>query len=255
MDNLHNRITLNHPHMTSHRVRYHSTLLKKLFESAYSRGYPLDISWFEDEIGVLNHLADLENPKLYLPSLIALFPRNHNYRNAMMIDSKVRKKTVDEIEDAYSAMREDIAPIMEYSGLIGQRDYIRLQDYAICSLLCGLWIPIFRIREIASLKIRNYNRVVDNYYDGVVIGIQHPFFQEITIGEDLKLILDKLVEHTPYDYLFMDGEHRLPIHRFNYILRKVFGVGVTELLKCRLDNLTLGMIPDLINNTSHPHHK
>jgi len=234
MDNLHNQITLNHPHIPLHRVRYHSTLLKKLFESAYSRGHPLDISWFEDEIGVLNHLADLENPKLYLPSLIILFPRNHNYRNAMMIDSKVRKKTVDEIEDAYSAMREDIAPIMEYSGLIGQRDYIRLQEYAICSLLCGLWIPIFRIREIASLKIRNYNRVVDNYYDGVVIGIQSPFFQEVTVGEDLKLILDKLVMNTPYDYLFSTGDKHLSINRFNYILRNTFEIGATELFKTLL---------------------
>jgi hypothetical protein len=250
MEYLHNTIELNNPHLLPNRVRHHTNLLRRLFQSAHEKTTPLNTDWFKNEMAVILHLAELDNPKLYLPSLIALFPRNHNYRNAMMIDSKVRKKTVDEIEDAYSMMREDIAPIMEYSGLIGQRDYIRLQDYAICSLLCGLYIPIFRIREIASLKIRNYNRVVDNYYDGMVLGIQHPFFQEITVGEDLKLILDKLTAHTPVDFLFSIGDERLPIQRFNYILRNTFGIGVIELFKTRLDYFPFGVIPDFCDDAT-----
>lgn len=250
MDYLTQTILLNTPDMNPTMATYHSKQLQKLFTTAHDKDTPLNVAWFKNEIAVLNYLAETPEPKLYIPSLIKLFPRNKHFRNALRIDGKERKKTLEDVERIYTDVTEDIAPILEYAGLIGQRDYIRLQDYAIVSLLCGLWIPVFRVVDASSLKIRNFNRVTDNYYDGNVIAFQKPFYEEFTAPLELKRALDALIRQTPYDYLFMTGDERLPIQRFNYVIRNAFGIGIKELFKIQLDNFPFGVIPDFCEDVS-----
>ena len=249
MDYLTHLITINNPALNQKRIHYHANQLRKLFQSAHDKDTPLNYSWFKNDLAVLNQLSAIDDPKQYLPSLVKLLPRNKHFRNALRIDGKERKKTLEDVERIYTDVTEDIAPILEYTGLIGQRDYIRLQDYAIVSLLCGLWIPVFRIVDVSSLKIRNFNRVTDNYYDGNVIAFQKPFYEEFTAPLELKRALDALIRQTPYDYLFMTGDERLPIQRFNYILRTTFSVSVTELFKIQLDHFPFcENIPDFCDD-------
>ena len=237
-------LQLHNPSLSTTRLSHHAKILEKLFYLTQEKTVPLNYDWFKNEMAVWNAIVDVDNPKLYIASLVKLFPRNRNYRNAAKIDGRIRKKSFEEIERLLTDLNDDIAPLLTYDGFIGQRDYIRLQDFVIASLLSGVWIPVYRILDVASLKIRNYNRVTDNFYDGKIIAFQEPYYQEISVPPELMVALDALIRQTPYDFLFMAGEDRLPLQRFNYILRHNFGVGVTELFKIRLDQFPFGEIPD-----------
>lgn len=254
MEYLTQTIRLNNPAMSATRTEYHATQLRKLFYTAHDASQPLNTHWFKNELAVLNQLSDLDSPKLYIPSLIRLFPKSRHYRNLMMIDGKERKKTFSDIETDLLAMTDDVAPLLHYNGYIGQTDYIRLQNHAIASLMSGIWIPVYRVIDISTIKIRNFNRVADNFYDGTTLAFQKPFYDEITVPDELKTAIDALARHTPYDYLFMNGDERLPIQRFNYILRNTFSVGAKELLKIRLDTFPFDVIPDFCNDATEPHH-
>lgn len=248
MNHIIDKIRFNNPEMTIERTTYYANQLRKLFQSANDKSTPLNYDWFKNDLAVLNALADSKDPKQYLPSLIKLFPRNKHFRNAMMLDGKPRKKSFEDIERLYTDLTDEIAPIMHFDGLIGQSDYIRLQDYTIASLLSGVYIPIYRVIDIASLKIRNINRITDNFYDGTVIAFQKPVYDEMAVPDGLKLILDKLMQHTPYDYLFMNGNERLPIQRFNYVMTRCFGIGAREAFKTRLDYFPVHVIPDFCDD-------
>ena len=251
MEYLTETILFNNPSMPAARAHYHAKQLRKLFAAAHDKDTPLNTSWFKNDLAVWNQLSEVNDPKAFLPSLVKMFPRNTHFRNAMRIDGKERKKTFEDIECVYQDLSEDIAPILDYNGFIGQRDYIRLQDYAIVSLLCGIWIPIYRIMDVSSLKIRNFDRINDNFYDGNVVAFQKPTYQEIVAPPELRRALDALIRQTPNDYLFMTGEDRLPIQRFSYVIRSRFGVGLTELFKIRLDCFPFcDNIPDFCEDES-----
>lgn len=236
--------------MPATRAKYHTNQLRKLFYTAHDATQPLNTKWFKNDLAVLNQLSVLDTPNLYIPSLIRLFPKSRHYRNLSMIDGKERKKTFSDIETDLLTMTDDVAPLLHYTGYIGQTDYIRLQNYAICSLMSGIWIPVYRVIDISTIKIRNYNRVIDNYYDGNILAFQKPFYDEITLTPELKTAIDALSRHTPYDYLFMNGDERLPIQRFNYILRNTFSVCAKELLKIRLDTFPFDVIPDFCDDAT-----
>ena len=172
----------------------------------------------------------------------------------MTIDGKERKRTFSDIITDLQSMKEDIAPLLEYRGYIGQTDYTRLQKYTICALMSGVWIPIPQVKQLLNIKIRNFNPSIDDFYDGTILAFQKPFYNAIQVPYELKQTIDTLLFHTPFDLLFMDNvETPLTIQRIYNIIHIAFRVSTKELFKIWIESSQTNTLPynqDLYQNTT-----
>ena len=227
---IYNTLEKNKPTISPSSIKTYSTLLKSLFYRHNDKKSPIDLKWFEDETLILDDIKDrpLTTQKTILSALIAMYPSNETYKSLLMrIGEKYQGwvntqemtetqasnwKSYDEVKRIYNEMYENIKPILNHKGEISQPDFMRLQDFVILALCCGVWIPPRRSSDWINMKVLNVDKSKDNYID------KNRFYfneyktkrfygrQDVAIPKGLKTILDRFISHNPYDYLLVDNK-------------------------------------------------
>ena len=127
---------------------------------------------------------------------------------------------------------------------ITNAEYQRIQLFLIICLYTKLsGVP--RLKEIANMKIRNYNGA-DNYYDGSYFyfnafkTVKTEGKQKEAVNKEIKEIIDIIKEHNPTDYLLIDfNSKKLTEIKLNQRINQIFNkkVGVNGLRHSHITEL------------------
>jgi hypothetical protein len=154
----------------------------------------------------------------------------------------------DEIKNIFDSMKSSIN---EYYKT---KDYQKIQDFIILSLLSGIFINPRRLKDYCEFKIKNIDKGVDNYlfrkklYFNTYKGSDKKGLQIINIPTELNDILKKWIKVNPTDYLLYNEKggklsNVVLNQRLNRIFNKKVSVNIirhsflTDKHKKTLDNV------------------
>lgn len=138
--------------------------------------------------------------------------------------------TQAELKDIYEKLKRRVAPLLKEDHLI-PADLYELQKLIVLSLYTML--SPRRLMDYTEMKIRNFDKNVDNYWDG---GAQFNFNKyktaktygkdTVALPKDLKALLMKWKKKNPTDYLLFDKkENKLTQPKLTLILNEILGKG------------------------------
>jgi preprotein translocase subunit Sss1 len=252
MEKLAEKFKEKRPNLSHTSIKTYLSILSNLYKRMDGKGDMYD--FFKDNLDkVIDHLKD-DRPNLRktkLAVLVSLFgddadtaklreimledanEYNATLRNQQMNDrQKQNWLTTEEIREVYKKTYKKAVPLMKATKKPNKKEYQDILDFVLLSLYT--LIPPRRSQDFSEMKLRNYDKDTDNYYDGKVF-VFHKYktsknygTQTIRPTQRLRNILKKWAEINPHDYLLAsyDG-NKASVSRITLMLNKIFGKNVS----------------------------
>jgi hypothetical protein len=242
------------PNLSKQSVATYTSILKNLYTKVFG-SETFDLNKFNETKKILEHLKTLEpNKRKTVLSALVILTDKKEYREQMLTDinkyneeqhkqeqsEKQSESWVhgDEIKKLISTFEKEIKLLYKKQNLT-ITDLQTIQNYIILCLLGGVYIPPRRSKDYVEFKIKNIDKVHDNYINkNKLIFNSYKTAktygqQELEIPEALHKILKKWLKINPTDYLLFDSnKNKLSNVKLNQRLNKLFGdkkVGVNQL--------------------------
>jgi integrase len=181
-----------------------------------------------------------------LLSAIIIFTNNDKYRDIMEeyindVNQKYREKRTDEKRLKSGITSEKITQIYEKikKDVKMNPTYENWNNYIICLCVTGIYIAPRRSMDWTEMKIRNYDKSVDNYYDKksfyfnkfkTAKTAKSETERRIILPLEFTKILNKWMKINSSDYLvFQKNGAKFTSSSFNKKLNSIFGVSVDML--------------------------
>ena len=221
-DQLKDTIIKNRPKLGSNSIKtYVSTL-----SSFYKRMNANNIDFFSENIkDVLHTLKEVEpNKRKTLLSALFILTGEDDYKKLMLSDCKIvnenykkQKATpdekenwisIDEIQQKYKEYLQAVVPMFHNKASINEKTIVEFFILALMSGVAG--IPPRRSLDYADMKIRNYNKDIDNYYEnGKMVFNQYKTFKQYgrviidvkIMAPELNTLIKKWIKINKTDYL------------------------------------------------------
>lgn len=207
---------------------YISTLNNLYIKNKASVGQ-VDWDWLNnpDEIEKAVETRPINSKKVIYSALLALFPENTTYKELIM---KYRNELLkragsgeksereeanwiefDEVKAKYDELASKYVPLLK-ANATQVVSIPELSNFFLFVLTSGVLIPPRRSMDWSEMKIRNYDKDTDNYYEnGVFYFNKYKTAnvygqQSVAVPAKLKLLLGKYAKKNPYDYLLITRE-------------------------------------------------
>jgi hypothetical protein len=234
------------PTLSESSIKTYNSILKSLYLKIFGEG-EIDFDNFEKSDKILEYLKPLEanKRKTIMSALVVICKDSKPYRSQMLDDIKVtsvntakQEKTPeqeehwisqDALQSKFSELGMEAAHIYKKKSL-SMSDLQKIQDFIILALFH--LIPPRRALDYTEFKIKNVDKVKDNWFDERVNDFVFTKYktakfygeQRLPIGKDLKLIIKKWIKSNPSEYLLFDvNGSKLSTVKLNQRLNKIFG--------------------------------
>lgn len=235
------------PNLSPSSFKTYISILDNLYKKMKGSGDAFDF-FKKNTNKIVEHLKD-EQPnirKTKMAVLISLLGNDANtekLKNVMLEDANKYNATLrtqqmnekqkknwlneEEIKGIYKQLSKQALPLMKKESL-DKRDYGKVLDYVLLSLY--VLMPPRRSQDFTEMKIRNYDKEKDNYFDGKMF-----YFvkyktskiygrQEIKPPPKLRNILNKWSILNKHDYLLSSfNGNKISVLRMALLLNKIFG--------------------------------
>lgn len=231
--------------LSASSLKTYTSILKNLYKRCFGAG-EIDPEKFSECDKVLEQMKDLEpsKRKSILSALVVITDKKP-YRDAMLEDiakyntlmdthdkSDKEKESwlnEDDISSVLNRLKEEATFLYKKKSL-NMNDLQQIQNYIIICLLGGVYIPPRRSTDYCLMKIRNYNKEEDNYFEkNQMIFNKYKTAktykqQTLTVPPELKSILNKWIKVNPTDFLLFDNNNApLTNVKMTQRLNKIFG--------------------------------
>lgn len=252
MENLKAKLKDARPNLTDSSIRTYISILENLFKRMNGQGDPY--TFFQKNVDKI--LKELENDKpntrkTKLAVLISLLGKtgtdkvklrmleDANAYNATLREQQKTDKqrenwvTTAEIQSTFKKLGKVANPLLKQKDkTLTKKDYNDVLHYVLLALY--VLIPPRRSQDFAEMKIRNYDKEKDNFYDGKTF-VFHKYKtssvygkQEIKPPPTLKRILSQWMNINTGDWLLMSPDgNKLSVSRMTLLLNKIFGKNVS----------------------------
>ena len=215
-------IMINSPKLSPNSLKsYVSTL-----SSFYKKMGANNIDFFSENIkDVLHTLKEVEpNKRKTLLSALFILTGEDDYKKLMLSDCKIvnenykkQKATpdekqnwisIDEIQQKHKEYLQAVVPMFHNKASINEKTIVEFFILALMSGVAG--IPPRRSLDYADMKIRNYNKDIDNYYEnGKMVFNQYKTFKQYgrviidvkIMAPELNTLIKKWMKINKTDYL------------------------------------------------------
>ena len=248
-DQLKDTIIKNRPKLGSNSIKtYVSTL-----SSFYKRMNANNIDFFSENIkDVLHTLKEVEsNKRKTLLSALYILTEEDDYKTLMLSDCKIVNEnykqqkaspdekenwvTINEIQEKYKEYLQAVFPMLNNKASINERTIVEFFILALMSGVAG--IPPRRSLDYADMKIRNYNKDTDNYYEtGKMVFNQYKTFKQYgrvvidvkIMAPDLNILIKKWMKINKTDYLlYSSNGNKLSNTQLYQYNNKIWGKNVS----------------------------
>ena len=226
-------------------LKTYTSILKNLYKRCFGAG-EINPEKFSECEKVLEDLKDLEpsKRKSILSALVVITDKKP-YRDAMLSDiakyntlmdthdkSDKEKESwlnEDDITSVLNRLKEE-ATFLYKKKTLSMNDLQQIQNYIIICLLGGVYVPPRRSTDYCLMKIRNYSKEEDNYFEkNQLVFNKYKTAktykqQTLTVPPELKSILNKWIKVNPTDFLLFDNNNApLTNVKMTQRLNKIFG--------------------------------
>lgn len=235
------------PSLSTSSITTYNSILTNLYKNVFG-DKEIETKKFNETDKILKHLEKLPpNKRKSVLSALVIITDNKDYREKMNGDIQEYNKEIskqeksetqeenwvsqDEIREKYNQL-ENEAKLIYKKQHIKPSDLQQIQDYIIISLLGGVHIPVRRSKDYVDFKIKNVDKVKDNYVDDKWKELVFNSYktaktygkQTLPLPPKLKLILKKWITINPTDYLLFDKNgNPLTNVKLNQRFNKIFG--------------------------------
>ena len=250
------------PNLSESSITTYSSILRNLYKRIFPE-HELNMDNFNNTHKILEHLKEIppSKRKTILSALLVL-TGNKEYKDSMLSDISEYEKLIETQEKSdtqkehwvtYQQVIEIFKNLEHEAKLLYKKknltmtDLQQIQNYIIMSLLSGKYIPPRRSLDYVCMKIRNFKKNEDNWFDTTHLyynryKTQKYYNQQIVdLPPALKKILDKYVgKNTHCDYLLFDNNSQpLTSVKLNQRINKIFGdkISVNALRHAYLQHL------------------
>ena len=203
-------------------LKTYTSILKNLYKRCFGAG-EINPEKFSECEKVLEDLKDLEpsKRKSILSALVVITDKKP-YRDAMLSDiakyntlmdthdkSDKEKESwlnEDDITSVLNRLKEE-ATFLYKKKTLSMNDLQQIQNYIIICLLGGVYVPPRRSTDYCLMKIRNYSKEEDNYFEkNQLVFNKYKTAktykqQTLTVPPELKSILNKWIKVNQTDFL------------------------------------------------------
>ena len=241
------------PKITPSSVKTYASLLTSLVRKLEADE---DISFFKkDKKAILEYVSKLEKPQTQKTLLSSLYiiTDDDDYKSRMVdicnqVNDNYKKQKLSPEEKENRVSFDEVKAVV--NGLLdkvkkegGKENYI---NYLILALMSGVYLPPRRA-EYADVKIKDYNKEKDNYYEkGKIVFNQYKTFykygqQSITIPKEVMPTMNKWLKMNDNEYLFYNVNTGKPFSHSQMTkkLQSLFGgkkIGVDALRSIFITN-------------------
>ena len=243
--NLSEYIKEKRPSLSMSSLKTYTSILKNLYKRCFGAG-EINVENFSECEKVLEQMKDLEpsKRKSILSALVVITDKKP-YRDAMLEDitkyntlmdthekSDKEKESwlnEDDISSVLNKLKEE-ATFLYKKKTLNMNDLQQIQNYIIICLLGGVYVPPRRSTDYCLMKIRNYSKEEDNYFEkNQLVFNKYKTAktykqQTLTVPPELKSILNKWIKVNPTDFLLFDNNNApLTNVKMTQRLNKIFG--------------------------------
>jgi hypothetical protein len=150
-------------------------------------------------------------------------------------DEKQNWITINEIQQKYNEYLQAVLPMLKNKASINERTIVEFFILALMSGIAG--IPPRRSLDYADMKIRNYNKDIDNYYEnGKMVFNQYKTFKQYgrvvidvkIMAPDLNILIKKWMKINKTDYLlYSSNGNKLSNTQLYQYNNKIWGKNVS----------------------------
>jgi hypothetical protein len=245
--NLSDFIKEKRPSLSVSSLKTYTSILKNLYKRCFGTG-DIETDKFSECEKVLEQLKDLEpsKRKSILSALVVITDKKP-YRDEMLSDiakyntimdthDKSDKEkdswlNQDDITSVLNKLKEE-ATFLYKKKTLSMSDLQQIQNYIIICILGGVYVPPRRSTDFCLMKIRNYSKEEDNYFEkNQMVFNKYKTAktykqQTLTVPPELKSILTKWIKVIPdtVDFLLFDNNgSQLTNVKMTQRLNKIFG--------------------------------
>lgn len=243
--NLSDFIKEKRPSLSVSSLKTYTSILKNLYKRCFGTG-EINPENFSDCDKVLEQMKDLEPSKRKsILSALVVITDEKPYRDAMLADitkyntlmdthekSDKEKESwlnEDDISSVLNRLKEE-ATFLYKKKTLSMNDLQQIQNYIIICLLGGVYVPPRRSTDYCLMKIRNYNKDEDNYFEkNQLVFNKYKTAktykqQTLVVPPELKSILNKWIKVNPTDFMLFDtNSSALTNVKMTQRLNKIFG--------------------------------
>ena len=243
--NLSDFIKEKRPSLSVSSLKTYTSILKNLYKRCFGTG-EINPENFSDCDKVLEQMKDLEPSKRKsILSALVVITDEKPYRDAMLADitkyntlmdthekSDKEKESwlnEDDISSVLNRLKEE-ATFLYKKKTLSMNDLQQIQNYIIICLLGGVYVPPRRSTDYCLMKIRNYNKDEDNYFEkNQLVFNKYKTAktykqQTLVVPPELKSILNKWIKVNPTDFMLFDNNNApLTNVKMTQRLNKIFG--------------------------------
>lgn len=231
--------------LSASSLKTYTSILKNLYKRCFGTG-EIDPEKFSECEKVLEQMKDLEPSKRKsILSALVVITDEKPYRDAMLADitkyntlmdthekSDKEKESwlnEDDISSVLNRLKEE-ATFLYKKKTLNMNDLQQIQNYIIICLLGGVYVPPRRSTDYCLMKIRNYNKDEDNYFEkNQLVFNKYKTAktykqQTLVVPPELKSILNKWIKVNPTDFMLFDtNSSALTNVKMTQRLNKIFG--------------------------------
>jgi len=218
----------NRPNLSDNSLKTYVSTLKNLYKKVYPEDETINLKKFNNHTKFLNFLKDVDGSKRKtILSALVVFCKDdcEPYREVMIQDAKQYNEeqkeqkmtesqkenwiSQDEIMTIYKKYESQARKLMKMDEL-SMAQLQQIQNWIIIALTSGIFIEPRRSTDWTEMKIKNYNKESDNFYDKKKFVFNKYKTakiyktQSIETPNELKKILSAWVKINPTDYLLFD---------------------------------------------------
>jgi hypothetical protein len=252
-DTIIERLKANRPNLTVSSLYTYSSTLSALYKKVFGNN-DIDLDKFNDTSKILEALKDKEyNARKSVLAALFVLTNNSAYRDPMLDDIKqyednVSKQEMNDKEKAKFRSQDEIKEILEQLRSEAEHLYKlktktskvfqQIQNYIILCLTSGQYIVPRRLLDWAKMKVTNYDKEKDNYYDGkqfvfnVYKNSNTKPQDKLAVPLELKKILKKWMTINSSDNLLVDSNgNSLNSVKLNQRLTKILNGASVNILR------------------------
>lgn len=254
MEEVKKQLKTNRPNLTDSTLKTYTSILSNLYKKMNGSG--TIINYFEHNLDkVMDTLQnDKKNVrKTKMAVLVSLFShkekvkgmdklretmlKDANEYNASLREQKMTDKmkenwiSMEEIKKIFQEMYKRTYPLLKKSSFNKQQF-----NEVLLLVMLSLYVlnPPRRSQDFALMKIRNYNKEKDNYYDGKLFTFQKYKTskvygdQVVKVNPKLNSILKLWIKLNPHDYLLTSYDGKpLSVSRMTLLFNRIFGKNIS----------------------------
>lgn len=254
MEEIQNQLKKNRPNLTESTLKTYTSILNNLYKKMNGSGTMLN--YFENNLDkVMDTLKeDKKNVrKTKMAVLVSLFShkdkvngldklretmlKDANDYNASLREQQMTEKmkenwmSMGEINEIFKEMYKRSYPLLKKTKLTKQQF-----NEVLLLVMLSLYIlnPPRRSQDFALMKIRNYDKEKDNYYDGKLFTFQKYKTskvygdQVVKVNPKLNTILKLWLKLNPHDYLLTSYDGKpLSVSRMTLLFNRIFGKNIS----------------------------